>query len=830
MASVSKAKSTTATAAATASKAKSSSSAKKATTTQKKTTTTVKDTAPKVSVASKNTVTKKDGTKKTTIKKSDGTQVKVTEKPDGTKTKTTKKADGTKTSTNYRADGSKAKTTTKKADGTKTTTTYNKNSQKTKKVVTNSKNGTTKTTNYEYGKNNQIKSAKTETTVKNAQTNKQEVVKRSEVTYNENGLKDTKVVKDANDVELSQVKYAYNKDGNLVKTVKTQTNGDVVTTKYDSATGNKKSSKKVDANGLVTSRAQYNTSTGKKIGQEKYTYDENGSLVKTRDYTYNSDGTLSERRVSDASGQVTMISKYSHNDDNSKMTRLDYTPSGEFSGSVEFVRDKNENTIQKTSKNAEGKVVSVVDSEYYSSGIKSKDTKKDANGMVVSESTYAPNGVTERNVKYSYNANGLSKTTIKTYDANGRVTEKNEENALTGAKKTTTYALNENGKPESATVVDEKGNEVSKISFKYDENGRRTGKVNTFTDGTFTSEEYTYSQDGKITKEVLVDRKGGTKTVERVYDTEVKTQKDEYGIERAVLTGNQTQTEIITNSDGTKTSKTVNYDKNGIVSVSETDANGVTTETKYSYDILGRVSAMDVKTGDVQKTTNYTYYGNSERLKTFETKDSASQITKEVSFSQSGSVQYKEANPANQTKTLFVDKDFNGSIDSKAYFQEDAKGNTIKASYDDDNDGKIDKVLTSDYDENGNLTGIATDIGNKGFVDQYEAFKDGKLVATYTYQKDEEKGVERVWADTNADGIIDFVSQKELDANGRVKNNFLDYDNDGKFEQVLNFEYDEQGNMIGRYSDNDNDGVYDVYDKFKGEEIISSEKIKKKYK
>ena len=45
----------------------------------------------------------------------------------------------------------------------------------------------------------------------------------------------------------------------------------------------------------------------------------------------------------------------------------------------------------------------------------------------------------------------------------------------------------------------------------------------------------------------------------------------------------------------------------------------------------------------------------------------------------------------------------------------------------------------------------------------------------------------------------------------------------------LNFEYDEQGNMIGRYTDNDNDGVYDVYDKFKGEDIISSEKIKKKY-
>lgn len=73
------------------------------------------------------------------------------------------------------------------------------------------------------------------------------------------------------------------------------------------------------------------------------------------------------------------------------------------------------------------------------------------------------------------------------------------------------------------------------------------------------------------------------------------------------------------------------------------------------------------------------------------------------------------------------------------------------------------------------------------------------------------------------------MSQKELDANDRVKNNFLDFDNDGKFDQVLNFEYDEQGNMIGRYTDNDNDGVYDVYDKFKGEDIIFSEKIKKKY-
>ena len=63
-------------------------------------------------------------------------------------------------------------------------------------------------------------------------------------------MKDTKIVKDANGVELSQVKYTYNKDGKLVKTVNTQTNGDVVTIKYDPATGNKKSSKKLIQTGL----------------------------------------------------------------------------------------------------------------------------------------------------------------------------------------------------------------------------------------------------------------------------------------------------------------------------------------------------------------------------------------------------------------------------------------------------------------------------------------------------------------------------------------------------------------------------------------------------
>ncbi len=214
---------------------------------------------------------------------------------------------------------------------------------------------------------------------------------------------------------------------------------------------------------------------------------------------------------------------------------------------------------------------------------------------------------------------GLKNTTLKQYDAYGRVITETDAN---GNVTRFDYSQDQ-GRIIQVTSAD---NGVTKTT--YDAWGRQ---LSVSVNGNLTS--YTYNDQAK------------TLTVKSPEGLQTTTQYNEFGDVVQVTQANQGKSTYLYNDDGQKTKETnavaatTNYvydKKTGLLSES-TDAVGV--KTSYSYDNANRVISQIVTLSATEKLeTSYSYDGLGQRLEVTEAKGSANERVTQYGYDKAGNL------------------------------------------------------------------------------------------------------------------------------------------------------------------------------------------------
>lgn len=565
---------------------------------------TVKTTYNKDGKKTKSVTTKKNGdvattkykggvktsTTKTT-KSGDKTTVKYNE--DGKRTSAKKTtADGTVTKTSYNKNGEKTKSVTTNKEGDKTTTKYNtKTGQKTSKVRVDAETGDKTTTKYKYDKNGNLDSKVAKTTRKESD-GKTHVVSYAQTNYDDNGKKTGKTVMDAKGNFVSKTAYEYDKDGKLKTTNTEKADGSTKVVNYDPSTGKRANAVVSNAEGLVTKKTSYNINTGVRTSVERYDYDDNGQVSRTRTYGFDANGKHTTRQMYNADGELTRASRYEYNEDGS-MNRYDYTPTGEYKGQSRFEYDEHGNLKSDTHTNAKGEMTSRREYTYYRTGVRKSETiVTDELGTIKSAIKYNSNGTIKATRDVTTAEDGSKVTTDAKYE-NGVKTSETVYDAKNAVDKRISYTNGTDGKPTSGIITNANGDKLGEIKFTYDKNGNRTGKVTTYVDGTTESETFEFDADNNMTKSVITDKNNRTVTTEKTYTeagtlaTKTKTDADGKTVSAAYThdgLGRMTS-KTVTNAKGEVSKKEVTYEKKTgkYDTVTKTNAAGKVTKTEYGY-------------------------------------------------------------------------------------------------------------------------------------------------------------------------------------------------------------------------------------------------------
>ncbi|MBP2606224.1 YD repeat-containing protein, partial [Acinetobacter calcoaceticus] len=214
---------------------------------------------------------------------------------------------------------------------------------------------------------------------------------------------------------------------------------------------------------------------------------------------------------------------------------------------------------------------------------------------------------------------GLKNTTLKQYDAYGRVITETDAN---GNVTRFDYSQDQ-GRSIQVTSAD---NGVTKTT--YDAWGRQ---LSVSVNGNLTS--YTYNDQAK------------TLTVKSPEGLQTTTQYNEFGDVVQVTQANQGKSTYLYNDDGQKTKETnavaatTNYvydKKTGLLSES-TDAVGV--KTSYYYDNANRIISQIVTLSATEKLeTSYSYDGLGQRLEVTEAKGSANERVTQYGYDKAGNL------------------------------------------------------------------------------------------------------------------------------------------------------------------------------------------------
>ncbi|NUF11021.1 RHS repeat protein, partial [Acinetobacter oleivorans] len=214
---------------------------------------------------------------------------------------------------------------------------------------------------------------------------------------------------------------------------------------------------------------------------------------------------------------------------------------------------------------------------------------------------------------------GLKSTTLKQYDAYGRVITETDAN---GNVTRFDYSQDQ-GRSIQVTSADQG---VTKTT--YDAWGRQ---LNVSVNGNLTS--YTYNDQAK------------TLTVKSPEGLQTTTQYNEFGDVVQVTQANQGKSTYLYNDDGQKTKETnavaaaTNYvydKKTGLLSES-TDAVGV--KTSYYYDNANRIISQIVTLSATEsQETSYSYDGLGQRLEVIEAKGSANERVTQYGYDKAGNL------------------------------------------------------------------------------------------------------------------------------------------------------------------------------------------------
>ena len=177
---------------------------------------------------------------------------------------------------------------------------------------------------------------------------------------------------------------------------------------------------------------------------------------------------------------------------------------------------------------------------------------------------------------------------------------------------------------------------VSTNEYTYDSSGNETKSVCTYSDGGVYADEYTYDVNGNVIKEVFTytDTDGSVSTAESTYDSK----------------GNKTK-EVRTDSDGIINTNEYTYNSKGnVIKEVFTDSDGIesTYEFTYTYESKENVTKRVCTCSDeIINTNEYTY-------------NSKGNVIKEVFKDSDGSVstyEYTYDSKGNVTKEVRTDSD-----------------------------------------------------------------------------------------------------------------------------------------------------------------------------
>ncbi len=318
--------------------------------------------------------------------------------------------------------------------------------------------------------------------------------------------------------------------------------------------------------------------------------------------------------------------------------------------------------------------------------------------------------------------------------------------------------------------VDTDGNGIDNIvvTYAYDTADRVTFQNAAFSGGDVPgfsfSITYTYDEVGNL----IAQNQSGGITILYTYDE----------------SGNVTGQSVDTNSDGISDQPIylLTYNEAGKVAAYSTGFSGgiPTQTTTYTYDSAGSLNTLfntfDFnRDGTPEVSTLSTYAYNASGLET----------SLSIDYDQDGVPNYLAASEyiydaaESLTRTLSVDSDADGKIETIYTYTYNADGSIIGTTTDDNADGILDYATAYTYDSNGNFTGESIDSNADGTPDS---------LTTYTYNEADQ--ITGVFVDRNADGTPDGITRFAYDAAGSFISETRDNDGDGKLDFIVTYAYE----------------------------------------
>ena len=162
---------------------------------------------------------------------------------------------------------------------------------------------------------------------------------------------------------------------------------------------------------------------------------------------------------------------------------------------------------------------------------------------------------------------------------------------------------------------------VSTNEYTYDSNGNMMKKVTTGSDGGVSTSEYTYDSNGNMIKEVWTKSGGSVITYEQTYDSR----------------GNETKS-VKTYSDGSVDIAEYSYDSNGnITKRIYTYSDGSVDIAEYTYDSNGNmIKEVDTDSDDGTETYEYTLDSEERLIKRVYTNNNGEQFINEIVYNKYG--------------------------------------------------------------------------------------------------------------------------------------------------------------------------------------------------
>ena len=365
----------------------------------------------------------------------------------------------------------------------------------------------------------------------------------------------------ADDIKAHQIRYTYNKDGNLSKVSYPTTKDGIQSLSYI-----------YDENGWLQEIKGELHSKGQTTEKvlRSYSYDAYGKVKEIKDY---------RNRLKNGAQAVQKIYTYDSFDRVKEMIYTDLE-TGKVMESYQYSYDKNSNITKKTQVN--------------------NYPKEDADKVNETKSyTYDTLGRLTKTVTTDHNKDDKTKTVTYTYD--------NVGNRLKEDDGTTTTSYTYNGLDQLKTSTKEKRTAVDEVrQYSYDANGNQTDVKNTKTGQT---ESYTYDAENRLSKVAVTDKDGKTAVIQQNrYNGEgQRIQK----VEGSKTTNYYYQDGVVsytTDGENSQTSQNL-IGTDGNILATQRYGSDHTDYLLYNKDIQGSSTSLVKENGSADATYQYTDFG-----------------------------------------------------------------------------------------------------------------------------------------------------------------------------------------------------------------------------